>query len=195
MIGRYASDGSAMFAHAIEGIEIIENAVRRDPENIELRKIRAQHSYRLPEAFFHRTAAAITDFEYLAAQFRACSSDIDSGEYQKILYQLGDCYRRLGMTADAREIWDELLNLYPDSPYAEAVRKQLNQSLSEQLLSPPEIEDIDDLLDWGSACSIKDKKVTLLQPKRPRCVWKRFTSLDPGILDRGLLRQCLGIDG
>ena len=182
LIGRYASDGSAMFAHAIEGIEIIENAVRRDPENIELRKIRAQHSYRLPEAFFHRTAAAITDFEYLAAQFRACSSDIDSGEYQKILYQLGDCYRRLGMTADAREIWDELLNLHPDSPYAEVVRKQLNQSLSEQLLSPPEIEDIDDLLDWGlslfnqglkgdraaaQAAKVCLEKVHQLRPKDP----------------------------
>ncbi len=151
LMGRYASEGSTMFARAIEGIEIIEGAVRRDPENIVLRKIRAQHSYRLPEAFFHRTAAAISDFQYLAAQFRAGSKEIDSGEYQRILYQLGDCYLRLGMSADAREVWDELLALNPNSPYAEAARKQLHQHLPQELLSPPEMEDIDDLLDWAIA--------------------------------------------
>ena len=72
-----------MFAHAIEGIEIIENAVRRDPENIELRKIRAQHSYRLPEAFFHRTAAAITDFEYLAASLGPAAATLTVGNTRR----------------------------------------------------------------------------------------------------------------
>lgn len=149
LLGRYASDSNTMFAHAVEAIEIMENAVRQAPENIELRKIRADHSYRLPEAFFRRTAAAITDFEYLAAQYRNGSKAIDSEEYHRILYRLGDCYLRLGMTAEAKEAWDELLNLQPGSPYASAIREQLNPALCQQLASPPEMDDIDDLLEWG----------------------------------------------
>jgi len=182
LLGRYASDGNSMFAHAIEGIEMIENAIRRAPDDTLLRKIRAQHSYRLPEAFFHRTAAAITDLEYLAAQFRAGSQNIDSEEYQKILFQLGDCYRRLGLTDDAQEIWDELLSRYPNSPHAAVLKKRLNQPLSKELLSPPDLEDIDDLLDWGISLfqqGVKDdpaaaeaarvclEKVHQLRPKDP----------------------------
>ena len=67
---------------------------------------------------FRRTAAAITDFEYLAAQYRAAVA-IDSEEYQDSL-SFGDYYR-LGMTAEARDRMS--CSIWPGSPYA-AIREQ-----------------------------------------------------------------------
>ena len=148
-MGRYAP-GSTMFARAIEGIEIIEGAVRRDPENIVLRKIRLSTATGCPR-LFHRTAAAISDFQYLAAQFRAGSKEIDSGSTKDpISWETAICgWERAPMPGSGMNPF-----LNPNSPYAEAARKQLHQHLPKNSFSP-EMEDIDDLLIGQLPCSVR----------------------------------------
>ena len=149
LMGRYADDGGTMFSRAIQAIGIIERAVQRDPSNIELRWVRANHSFRLPEAFFYRTATAITDFEYLASQYASGHESITAEEYREILYKLGECYLRLNMIADARTVWDRLLALDPQSPYGPAVTTKLDKALSQESSAAPKIEGLKDLIHWG----------------------------------------------
>ena len=149
LMGRYADDGGTMFSQAIQGIEIIERAVQKYPSSIELRWVRANHSFRLPEAFFYRTATAITDFEYLASQYGSGEDNITAEEYREILYRLGECYLRLDMVADARNVWERLLALDPQSPYAAVVTTKLDQAFPKELLATPEVEDLTELIHWG----------------------------------------------
>lgn len=149
LMGRCAPEGGSMFSQAIQAIAMMEEAIRKDPTSIELRRIRAGHSYRLPERFFLRTTTAITDFTYLASQYESGSAEIDAEEYRKILYWLGDSYLRLGMLPEAKDTWDRLLTLDPNSPYAQTIRLQLEKALPKEPVALPQTEALPDLLEWG----------------------------------------------
>ena len=149
LMGRYASEGGSMFSHAIQAITIIEEALRQDPDCVELRRIRAAHSYRLPEAFFFRTTTAITDFAYLISQYEAGNQAIDREEYRELLYHLGDCYLRLGMRGDAKHTWDRLLTLDPDSPYSQSIEDKLREPVPKEPVVLAEINGVSDLLKLG----------------------------------------------
>lgn len=149
LMGRYAADGGTMFSRAIQGIEIIEKAVQKDPSDIELRWIRANHSFRLPEAFFYRTTTAITDFEYLASAYGLGHGKISPVEYREILHKLGECYLRLDMVADARSVWERLLALDPQSPYGPMIKTKLEKALNQGSLVAPKVKRLKDLIHWG----------------------------------------------
>ena len=149
LMGRYAPEGGTMFSQAIQAIAMMEEAIRKDPTSIELRRIRAAHSYRLPEQFFFRTTTAITDLTYLASQYESGSTEIDAGEYRKILYCLGDSYLRLGMLLEAKDTWERLLTLDSNSPYAQTIRTQLDKALPKEPIALPQVEALPDLLQLG----------------------------------------------
>ncbi|NLY50434.1 MAG: hypothetical protein GX062_05475, partial [Firmicutes bacterium] len=95
--GRHDEDPTVMFGKAIQGMKILDHAVTASPDNIEIRLIRAYHSFRLPEAFFRRTATAIADFEYLRERYNADKSIMSKEKYWQLLYDLGRSYQRLNM--------------------------------------------------------------------------------------------------
>ncbi|TCL76915.1 hypothetical protein EDC14_1001200 [Hydrogenispora ethanolica] len=108
LLGRDASNTGEMFANAIKAMKTIDAAVVSEPDNLKLRLIRARHSMRLPELFFARTATAITDFEYLAERRRRDPGLLTEEQWGEILFNLGQCYQRLGMDAEAEAVYQEL---------------------------------------------------------------------------------------
>jgi len=55
-------------SHVNKGIECMDKAIRKDPNNITMRTIRANNSKNLPN-FLNRKSIAYEDFEYLAGLF------------------------------------------------------------------------------------------------------------------------------
>ncbi|MBO8169876.1 MAG: tetratricopeptide repeat protein [Thermoanaerobacteraceae bacterium] len=124
MTGRDATSPQDMFANAIKAMKALDKCVNNDPGNIQIRFIRAYQSFRLPEAFFHRTATAIEDFNYFIQQYEEDNSVFSEETYWQVLYDLGTAYKRLEMKEEAATTWQKLLSLNPDPKYRSLVDKQ-----------------------------------------------------------------------
>ncbi|MCX7922093.1 MAG: tetratricopeptide repeat protein [Clostridia bacterium] len=126
LMGREAREPSAMFGSAIRAIKMLDSAVNGSPDNIEIRLLRANQSYRLPESFFKRTATAINDFEYLIGRYENDNSLMTQDFYYNLLYLLGKSYQRIGMESEAETIWKKLLSISGNSKYKGLANKELN---------------------------------------------------------------------
>ncbi|MEW6065185.1 hypothetical protein P378_10940 [Desulforamulus profundi] len=122
MIGRDSTDHRELFSHAIKAMKNFDEAVNYSPDDIEIRLLRANHSLRLPEAFFCRTATAITDLEYLVERYQKDRGIFSIETYWQVLYDLGRAYERLGMEKECAAAWETLLSLNPDAKYRELIR-------------------------------------------------------------------------
>lgn len=124
LMGREASNFKDMFGCAHRAINALDSAVNSSPDDVEIRTIRARQSLRLPEALFHRTATALTDFEYLIRRYEEDSSVFPPEKYLQALYSLGEAYRRLGLEEESRLAWDKLLSLSPGPEYQSLIEKR-----------------------------------------------------------------------
>lgn len=110
--GKTSASSGEMFASAIKAIKAMDAAVIGAPDNLRLRLLRANHSMRLPEMFFARTATAITDLEYLVAAAQRdparAQASFTADEWNEIHYHLGLCYIRLGLRQESAAIWQDL---------------------------------------------------------------------------------------
>lgn len=117
MAGRDSDDHSLLFGNAIKALINFDKAVNGSPDNIEIRLLRADHSYRLPESFFRRSATAMGDYEYLIRRYEEDNSIFDEQTYLQILENLGKVYERLEMQEEAKSVWDKLHDLTDDEKY------------------------------------------------------------------------------
>lgn len=117
MTGLGSDDHSLLFGNAIRALINFDKAVNSDPDNIEIRLLRANHSLRLPEQFFRRSATAMGDFEYLVRRCEEDSSIIDEKTRLRILENLGEVYERLEMDEEAKSVWEKLHNLTGEEKY------------------------------------------------------------------------------
>ncbi len=117
MVGRDSDDHSLLFGNAIKALIDFDKAVNGNPDDIEIRLLRANHSYRLPEQFFRRSATAVGDFEYLIRRYEENNSIFDEKTYLRILENLGEVYERLEMNEEAKTVWDKLHDLTDDEKY------------------------------------------------------------------------------
>lgn len=124
MTGKYQEDVPAMIGTTIKAMKTYDRLVAEYPENVRLRFMRAYHSYRLPETFFHRTATAIEDFLVLTERYREDPSIFPEPLYWQLQFDLGAAYSRLGMEEEARQVWAELMEQNPDPRYMELVESQ-----------------------------------------------------------------------
>lgn len=125
LVGKYSPNSAVMFASAINALEVLDKLVKKAPQDIAVRMIRAGHSYRLPEPFFHRTASAIADYESLLDEYPHNQDRINQAQHAMMLFRLGDCYHRLGMSDEAARTWRRLLLQYPDTQYRQCVESKL----------------------------------------------------------------------
>jgi len=143
LIGRYSQDSFKMFGSAINGVKSFDSLLEEHPNDIELRFLRAYHSFRLPEAFFKRNASAIADFEYLLERYEKDSSLFPVDSYWQLLLDLGVAYERLEQDEDALRIWAKLLAQNPEPRYIDIVKaRERNMNVSSN----------------GSDLSVKDKR-------------------------------------
>ncbi|HHU33526.1 MAG: tetratricopeptide repeat protein [Zhaonellaceae bacterium] len=96
-MGMESNDMGSMFPNLFKGMKILNKALESEPENIELRFLRGYLAFRLPEAFFHRTATAKEDFEYLISRYEEDNGVFSSETYWQVLYDLALVYKRLNM--------------------------------------------------------------------------------------------------
>jgi len=117
MAGRDSDDHSLLFGNAIKSLIDFDKAINGDPQNIEIRLLRANHSYRLPEVFFRRSATAMGDYEYIIGCYEKDNSLFDEQTYLQILNNLGEVYERMDMQEEAKSVWDKLHDLTDDEKY------------------------------------------------------------------------------
>ncbi len=126
LIGRYSPDSFKMFGSAINGVKSFDNLLSENHDNLEIRFIRAYHSFRLPEAFFKRSATAISDFEYLLERYEKDATLFPAESYWQLLLDLGVAYERLDRNEDALATWERLLEQNPEPRYSEIINTRQN---------------------------------------------------------------------
>lgn len=131
---KYAGDPSAMFEQAISAMRALDRLVAQNRTNLRLRRIRAEHSLRLPEPFFHRTVTAILDLEYVAARCARNPRLLPAPAVHEVWRDLALCYERLRMPPEARAAWEKLLGANPEP----ALRAQAEAALRRYAAVPPE---------------------------------------------------------
>ncbi len=117
MVGRESGDHALLFGNAIKALIDLDKAVNGDPDNIEIRLLRASHSYRLPEQFFRRSATAMGDYEYLLQRYQEDNTLFDQKTWLKIQENLGEVYERLEMKEEAKSAWKKLYDLTGEEKY------------------------------------------------------------------------------
>ncbi|MFZ5634428.1 MAG: tetratricopeptide repeat protein [Bacillota bacterium] len=122
LLGRDAVDPTERFNKAIRGLKILDGSVAREPENIEVRTLRAYVSYRLPEKFFHRTGTAVEDLSYLATRYEHDPGVFSPEFYRQVLFDLGASFKRLGQNREAESTWQKLLSPTRDPKYIELLK-------------------------------------------------------------------------
>ncbi len=86
----------------------MDRAAEREPDNIEIRTLRAYISFRLPETFFHRTASAIGDFLFLTACYEQDPSVFSTDFYRQLLNDLAEAYQTMNQKEEAQLILKKL---------------------------------------------------------------------------------------
>ncbi len=129
LLGKNASNSFEMFSTGIKAMKELNELVQEHPDNLNVRKIRAMQSFRLPEAFFRKTASAIKDFEDLIRAYDKNTSLFTKEEYEQILLHLAQGYDRLDMKEEANAVWEKLASTNPNKEVKELL-KQRNELLS-----------------------------------------------------------------
>jgi hypothetical protein len=128
LLGRNSSNSGQMFSSAIKAMKTFDNIVNQDPDNIKVRLLRANHSLRVPEGFFHRTATAIADYEYIAKRCDTDRSLLADDEYTQLLYDLGRAYHGIDLLDEADAIWQKLLKKQGGLKYKNLVHENLQKN-------------------------------------------------------------------
>lgn len=123
LMGRDSADHATMFGNAIQAMIKLDKAVNASPDDLEIRMLRANHSFRLPEGFFRRSATALGDYQYLVNKYEEDNSLFDEEIYFELLEKLGHVYERLDMPEDAREIWNKLSSITGDPKYCAKINE------------------------------------------------------------------------
>ncbi|MFZ5644240.1 MAG: tetratricopeptide repeat protein [Bacillota bacterium] len=124
LAGREGKEIKDMFTGAHKAMEAMDDAINLSPDDIEIRFLRAYHSFRLPEALFHRSATAVVDFEYLIRRYEEDSTIFPIEKYRQILFDLGEAYSRLGLKEASKSARYKLLSLNPGAEYEAMIEKK-----------------------------------------------------------------------
>ncbi len=149
LAGKYSPDTSLMFENAIKAMLTLDRLVAENPDRLELRLLRGNQSYRLPEPFFRRTATAIADFEHVLSLREKRPDALPPALVHQVLYHLGACYERLGMADEAKAAWSTLLAEAPDPALRDLVQERLQNELGEVWAKPVSPHDRARLLEEG----------------------------------------------
>lgn len=124
LIGRDANSPVEKFKNSNNGLKMIDHAVLSEPDNIEIRNLRANIGFKLPEMFFHRTGMAIEDFMNIASRYEADNTLFAPELYWRTLFNIGVAFKNLGYTKDSHAAWDKLLSVTSDPMYHDLVSKE-----------------------------------------------------------------------
>lgn len=101
LLAKDASDSMDRMSYVNKGVDYMDKAVRKDPENIPLRMIRANNSKSLPR-FLNRRPIAYEDFEVLASLFQK-GLKVPSPLKISVYHSLAAMYNEDGNMAEAKK--------------------------------------------------------------------------------------------
>lgn len=107
-----------------EGIKKMDKAIKMVPDEISLRLLRANNSLGLP-SFFHRDKVAKKDFEYLLHLSEEHPERFDNDTLGGVYLGLASVYEKEGDILRAREFWEKVIEVNPDSTDAEEAERML----------------------------------------------------------------------
>ncbi|WP_051475580.1 hypothetical protein [Bacillus sp. J37] len=133
LIDAYFGSSSALIARdhpdliekmnlAKRGLKVLDQAVKAEPNNSEIRVLRGNVAFRLPETYFKRTKTAIEDFHFLIKEYENNRNNISKEQYSEFLLNLGSAYKNLGDNQNAENIWGKLLKMN-NSKYKKLIEK------------------------------------------------------------------------
>jgi len=105
---RDKSGNSEKYKWASQGLKHLDQAVAASPRDGVIRQLRGRNSFKLPEQYFQRTQTAIEDYTFVIEQHLGGERQLDTEQYAKTVYQLGEAYARIGRNADAASWWSRL---------------------------------------------------------------------------------------
>jgi tetratricopeptide (TPR) repeat protein len=140
LLGRDAVDPGERMKLAMKGVKVLNSAVNKDYQNIDIRILRGYVCYRLPEMFFHKTSTAIDDFKYLVSRYEDNNSIFTRDFYLQVLYDLGNAYKNIFKQKECDNVWNKLLSIAPDSKYNKLINKTngINETASTNYNKPAE---------------------------------------------------------
>jgi hypothetical protein len=111
-----------------EGIQMMDSAVQTDPQNLELRFVRAVTDYSLP-SFFHRREQAAQEFTFLAAKAHeaARTGKLEPRLAAASLYFHGVFLRDAADKGGAAAAWKEAIVIAPQSRAARDSTEELRK--------------------------------------------------------------------
>jgi tetratricopeptide (TPR) repeat protein len=124
LLARDIVDPMEKLKKATRGLKILDISVSKEPDNTEIRILRAYVCSRIPENFFHRSVLAIEDFNYLLGRYEKVPSIFSKQMYWKILYELGQAYKNVGKIQEARKTWEKLLSDTTDAKYRGLLKEE-----------------------------------------------------------------------
>jgi hypothetical protein len=101
LLAKDASDSMDRMSYVNKGVEYMDKAVRKDPENITIRMTRANNSKSLPK-FLNRRPIAYEDFEVLASLFQK-GLKVPSSLKISVYHSLAAMYKEDGNMAETRK--------------------------------------------------------------------------------------------
>jgi tetratricopeptide (TPR) repeat protein len=122
--GRDLVDPLEKLKKAINGLKMLDNVVSKEPENIEIRILRAFTCSRVPEEFLHRSSIAIEDLNYLLSRYESDRLIFSEQLYWDLLYELGAVYKNVGKHQESRETWKKLYTKTTDTKYRNLLKQE-----------------------------------------------------------------------
>lgn len=124
LLGRDAIDPNEQFSHAMRGLKLLDQAVERAPDDIQVRTLRGYVCLNLPQAYFQRGRCAVEDFGHLARLHESGRACLPEGFYCEVLYNLGLACKETGRLAEAYETWKKLLAVTTDPRYRALLKNE-----------------------------------------------------------------------
>jgi tetratricopeptide (TPR) repeat protein len=128
LIARDKTNSLERLRWAKNGLKLLDKAVAAAPHDSRIRYLRGRSAYRLPEKYFQRTRSVIEDYTFLIDQQLRQEGQLETINYSKLTYELGEAYRRIGRNEEARRCWTKLEQQTQDPEFRELLREKL-QSL------------------------------------------------------------------
>ncbi len=107
-----------------EGIGKLDKAVMLDSTNLRVRMVRGMNSVKLPD-FLNRRPFALRDFAFIVAH--ADSANLEKSDRVQTYYFYGSTLKQEGRIDEAKTMWGQAANLWPEHPLATRAAEELKK--------------------------------------------------------------------
>ncbi len=90
LLGRDEKNPEERIRKVMEGLKMLDRAVSREGNNINIRILRAYVCFNLPQDIFHRISTAAGDFDYLLKRYQKDPSIFTASFYNQLRHDLSD---------------------------------------------------------------------------------------------------------